>query len=50
MRGVHKMKIELDGNVIFEGEITCAFSDGNEEKFLGDVSSQVSFQLLKTKF
>uniref|UniRef100_A0AC34FVT9 KATNIP domain-containing protein n=1 Tax=Panagrolaimus sp. ES5 TaxID=591445 RepID=A0AC34FVT9_9BILA len=36
LRGVHQMKIELDDSLIFEGEITCAFSDGNEEKFLGD--------------
>uniref|UniRef100_A0A914YSU0 KATNIP domain-containing protein n=1 Tax=Panagrolaimus superbus TaxID=310955 RepID=A0A914YSU0_9BILA len=52
LRGVHQMKIELDDSLIFEGEITCAFSDGNEEKFLGDVSS-VSLRLqviFKTKY
>uniref|UniRef100_A0A7E4VNG0 DUF4457 domain-containing protein n=1 Tax=Panagrellus redivivus TaxID=6233 RepID=A0A7E4VNG0_PANRE len=36
LRGVHEMRIELDGRLIFEGEISCAYSDGNDAKDLGD--------------
>lgn len=32
------MKIALDEMIIFDGEISCAFSDALDEKSLGDVS------------
>ncbi|KAE9554629.1 hypothetical protein FO519_002189 [Halicephalobus sp. NKZ332] len=36
LRGVHQMKIELDETTIFDGELSCAFSDPLDEKSLGD--------------
>uniref|UniRef100_A0A914EGU0 KATNIP domain-containing protein n=1 Tax=Acrobeloides nanus TaxID=290746 RepID=A0A914EGU0_9BILA len=36
LRGVHRMDIELDGRLIFRGEISCAFSSIPEGKPLGD--------------
>uniref|UniRef100_A0A915PT46 KATNIP domain-containing protein n=1 Tax=Setaria digitata TaxID=48799 RepID=A0A915PT46_9BILA len=39
LRGVHVLRIELDGVIIFQGEISCAFTSESVEESMGDVGT-----------